>query len=242
MHTRRTEIFVGAVALSAACSIAYAAFHSQGLHPAYVVAVLGLSATTSRMKVKLPGLDGNMSVNLPFLLLAVASLSAIEAALIAGISTIVQCWPKSDGKFKPQQMLFNVSMMMLAVSMANIVYNVPMNPALDLVLATTALFLCQTVPVASIIKLSGGSDKSVARIWQNIAQLSFPYFVIGAGVTSLMIAVSHNLGWQTALAGFPVMYAIHLSYKRYFTQLAEALTSPVSLRPLAMARAAGASL
>ena len=61
----------------------YAGLASHTLHPAYALAVLALAAATSRMKIKLPGIDGNMSVNLPFLLMAVVNLSAVEAVLIA---------------------------------------------------------------------------------------------------------------------------------------------------------------
>jgi hypothetical protein len=111
MNSRQTKTFIGAIVLAAIASITYAAMHSHTLNPFYAPAVLALAAATSRMKVKLPGIEGNMSVNLPFLLMAVMTLSAVEAVLIACLSTVVQCWPKSNGKFRPEQMLFNVSMM-----------------------------------------------------------------------------------------------------------------------------------
>ena len=49
MHTRRTEIFIATAALAAISSLAHAEFHSPVLHPAYAVAVLALSAATSRL-------------------------------------------------------------------------------------------------------------------------------------------------------------------------------------------------
>ena len=58
--------------------------------------------------------------------------------------------------------------------------------------------------------------------------------VVSAGVTSMVSAMSSHLGWGLALAVFPVMYAIHRSYRLYFSQLAEAL------QPRVMVRAAGA--
>src|SRR5579863_8221165 len=103
--TRLTQTFIGATVLAAAISSVYAGLGSHTLHSFYALAVLALAAATSRMKVKLPGIEGNMSVNLPFLLMAVISLSAVEAILIAGVSTVVQCWPQQGKKFKPEQML-----------------------------------------------------------------------------------------------------------------------------------------
>src|SRR6202167_3860596 len=120
-NTRQTKMFIGGMALAAIAGTVYASLASHALHPAFALAILALAAATSRMKIKLPGIDGNMSVNLPFLLMAVVNLSALEAVGIASISTVIQCWPKRDGKFKPQQMLFNVSMMAFATSMANLI-------------------------------------------------------------------------------------------------------------------------
>src|SRR5229473_6777947 len=109
-RTRLTQTFIAVMVLAAMASTAYASRASHTLHSSYALAILALAAATSRMKIKLPGIDGNMSVNLPFLLMAVVNLSALEAVVIASISTMVQCWPKLDAKFKPEQMLFNVSM------------------------------------------------------------------------------------------------------------------------------------
>ncbi len=156
-NTRLTKTFIGLMALAAvACSV-YASLTSHALHTFYALAILALAGATSRMKIKLPGIDGNMSVNLPFLLMAVVNLSAVEAVLIASISTVVQCWPNETGKFKPEQMLFNVSMMAFATSMANLIWNAGWlgkaawaSEPLMLASANAAFFVGQTAPVAGI--------------------------------------------------------------------------------------------
>jgi len=211
----------------------------QTLHAWYGLAVLALAAATSRMKVKLPGIEGNMSVNLPFLLTAVVTLSAVEAVAVAALSTVVQCWPKQGGKFKAEQMLFNVSMMSVAASLANVVWNagwsnstLASQPPM-LAAATATFFFGQTVPVAAIIKLTQG--ESMRKVWISIAQLSFPYFVLSAGVTAMFDLVSHSFGWQAAVVIFPVMYGVHRSYRLYFARFAEAVQAP------ALARAASAN-
>jgi len=239
MNSRPTKTFIGAMVVAAGTSITYAAAQSHTMHTFYALAILALAAATSRMKVKLPGIEGNMSVNLPFLLTAVITLSAVEAVAIACLSTVVQCWPKQGGKFKPEQMLFNVSMMGLAASLANLVWNAGWSKAdwatepLMLAAATAMFFLGQTVPVAAIIKLT--QNESMRKVWTSIALMSFPYFVLSAGVTTMFDAVSHRFGWQAAVVIFPLMYGIHRSYRVYFAREAEAL------RPPALARAASAS-
>src|SRR6202790_3393110 len=108
-NTRLTNTFIGLMVLAATASTVYAGLTSHTLHTSYALALLALAAATSRMKIKLPGIDGNMSVNLPFLLMAVVNLSALEAVVIASISTVVQCWPKLAAKFNPAHMLLNAS-------------------------------------------------------------------------------------------------------------------------------------
>jgi hypothetical protein len=90
---------------------------------------------------------------------------------------------------------------------------------LMLALATAVFFVGQTAPVAAIVTLTEGG--LLGRNWLNIAQLSFPYYTASAGVAAIMASVSHNLGWRTALAVFPLMYAIHRSYCVYFANAAE---------------------
>jgi hypothetical protein len=240
-NTRLTQTFIAVMALAALAGTVYASVASHALHPTFAVAILALAAATSRMKVKLPGIDGNMSVNLPFLLMAVVNLSALEAVLIACVSTAVQCWPKPGSKFRPEQMLFNLSMMAFATSMANLIWNAGWlgrtawaSEPLMLASATAAFFLGQTAPVAGIIKLAEGV--AMRRVWLSLVQLSFPYYVLSAGMTSLVNLVSHHWGWQAALVVFPVMYGIYHSYRLYFGQAAEALRTA----PLAKAASASA--
>jgi len=240
-NTRLTKTFIGGMVLAAMSSTLYAGLASHTLHPAYALAVLALAAATSRMKIKLPGIDGNMSVNLPFLLMAVVNLSALEAVLIACVSTMVQCWPKAGSKSKPEQMLFNVSMMAFATCMANMIWNAGWlgkaawaSEPLMLASATAAFFVGQTAPVAGIIKLAEGA--AMRRVWLSIIQLSFPYYVLSAGMTSMVNLVSHHFGWQAALVVFPVMYGIYHSYRLYFGRAKEALPT----KPLARGATAGA--
>lgn len=244
-HTRQTKIFIGAMTLAAVSATAYAGFASHTLHSYYALAVLAMATATSWMKVKLPGINGNMSVNLPFLLTAVVNLSAAEAVAITCISTMVQCWPARNGKFKPQQLAFNISMMALASCLAVLMFHAQWlhgthsgaAATLGLAMATATLFLGQTAPVATIVALSEG--KATAQIWWSLAYLSFPYYVVSAGVTSMVQTVSSHLGWGLALAAFPMMYGIHRSYRNYFSPLVAPLAETPRQQVMVRAAAAG---
>jgi MASE9 len=238
-NTRRIKTFIGAMTLAGAAAAIDAGYASHSLHLYLGLAVLALAAVTSRMKVKLPGVNGNMSVNLPFLLTAVVNLSAVEAVVISCVSIAVQCWPRKGAKPNPQQMTFNLSMMAFASGLASLIFHADWlrglpwsSSTMGLVLATVTLFLGQTVPVAAIVAVSEG--KSAAQIWANLAQLSFPYYVVSVGITSMVQTLSFHLGWSLALAVFPVMYGIHRSFQLYFGKMVE------TARPEVLVKAAGA--
>ncbi len=236
-NTRRTTIFICAMTLAAIAAAAYATVTSHTPHAYLPIAVVLLAAATSRMKVKLPGINGNMSMNLPFLLIAIVALSGAEAVGAAVISTAIQCWPQSNAKLNFQQMTFNLSMMTFATAVASVITRAasphfhPNSGILCLVSATATLFFGQTVSVASIVAVS--ERKSAGPIWWNLAHLSFPYYVVSAGLVSMVEAMSSHLGWGLTLALFPVMYGIYRSYRLYFGNLGEQLNTPI-------VRAAGA--
>jgi hypothetical protein len=229
--------------LAAAAAAGFGSFVSHGLHPYLATAVLTLAAVTSRMKVKLPGINGSMSVNLPFLLTAIVSLSTAEAVAITLASTAVQCWPRKGTRFSPQQMEFNLSMMVFASATASLMFHAAWlrqwssGPAC-LALAAATLFLGQTAPVAAIISLS--ENKPTAEIWWTLAQLSFPYYVLSTGLSAMVQTVSARVGWELALGVFPVMYGIHRSYRVYFDKMAETPRPPAPTPTPVLVRAARA--
>jgi hypothetical protein len=135
-------------------------------------------------------------------------------------------------------MLFNVSMMACATSMASLLWHSHWlgrsawaSEPLLLASATATFFLGQTAPVAGIITLTEGT--ALRRIWMSLAQLSFPYYVVSAGVTSMVNVVSHHTGWKLALAAFPVMYGIYKSYQLYFGSRSGAPVTPTLKRSAA---------
>ena len=200
-----------------------------------------LALLASRLKLKLPGLTGNMSVNLPFILVAVVQLSLFEALVVGMASVLAQCFPKGGGKPKPVQMLFNVSTIAIAVGLASrILQQSSLRSAsswasgsLLLALAGASFFLVQTLPVATIISLSDGGK--MLRIWSSIFHMSFPYYVLSAGVTSMVTTASYRLGWQFSLLMLPVMYAVYRSYHWLFAR------SETPVRPYALTMAASSS-
>lgn len=233
-NTRRIQTLIIFMVMTAVSLSAYSAIKSHALHLYLAAMVLALAVLTSKMKVKLPGINGSMSVNLPFLLVAIVNLSVAEAVAITCISTLVQCWPKKGSKLKPEQMIFNFAMMASATCLASLVFSVSQlqgaywSMPVILVLATATLFLGQTIPVAGIVAIS--ESRPVMSIWRSLLQLSFPYYVVSAGMVSMLQMVGSHLGWPLALGVLPVMYGIYTSYRCYFSKMAEMAETTVLAR------------
>src|SRR5436190_17296965 len=82
-----SKAFIALVALAGVAVVANALLHWQPVELPGFAVLLIISLAASRLRVKLPGFTGAMSVNLPFILLAVATMTA-AASLISAASPL----------------------------------------------------------------------------------------------------------------------------------------------------------
>ena len=238
-NSRLATAFITTTAISGLAMLAGSVLKMTALHHYQFLCLLLLGAVTSRTKVKLPGIDGTMSVNLPFLMIAAAQLSLFETVVVALVSATLQSIPKRAGEFQPAKALFNASTIVLSAGMAAILLHndrliaMHRSGTVALVAACGMFFLVNTLPVATIIAITEGTG--IVRIWSSIAHLSFPYYVACTGVTSVVTVISQHAGWQAALTVLPVMLMMYRSYQRYFAH-AEAIPVSQALAKSAAAR------
>ncbi|MGZ4787526.1 MAG: hypothetical protein ACXVZX_03335 [Terriglobales bacterium] len=223
------RVFVGLVALCALVNLGVGMMRWESMDLLRFGCFVVLSAAASRMKVSLPGLNGNMSVNLPFMLLAALELSLPQALIVAAVSTAVQCLPKNGKSMTALQVVFNISTIVNAVALAHLLahsnYGM-VTPAKSLLLAASAtgFFLLDTFSVAIVIGLAEGAP--VLKTWKEIVLLSFPYCVLSAGLASMAATAMMYVAWYVPMAMFPVMALTYASYKRYFVRPAELQAMP----------------
>jgi hypothetical protein len=222
-NSRLATAFITATAISGLAMLGGSVLKMTALHHYQFLSLLVLGAVTSRTKVKLPGIDGTMSVNLPFMMIAAAQLSLFEAVVVALVSATLQSIPKRGGQFQPVKMLFNASTIVLASGIAALVLHSDMAlhhcGSVAMAAACSMFFLVNTLPVATIIAITEGSG--MMRIWSSIAHLSFPYYVACTGVTSMVTLVSQHVGWQAPLAVLPVMLLMYRGFQTLFAQSGE---------------------
>jgi hypothetical protein len=185
-------------------------------HPNYgrFAGILLVSVFAACLRVSLPRITGSMAVNLPFILLALSELNLAEALLITGASTLVQCLWSERKEPNPAKLAFNVSVTLLAAQAAWLAMQATPNPALGLCCGALAYLFLNTVPVAAIIALT--ENGRLVRIWKQITQLTFPYFVLATGIAGLAKLAAHTLSWYIPLAILPVMFLVQRSFVLYF--------------------------
>jgi len=191
-------------------------------HPAYgrFIGTLVVALFAARLKVSLPRLTGSMSVNLPFILLALTELSLAEALLITGASTLAQCLWSSGNQPKPVKIMFNVGVTLVAAQAAWLTMQATApNSGLGLSLGALAYLLVNTIPVAAIIVLTESGH--LFGVWKQILQLTFPYFVLAAGVAGLAKLATHAFAWYIPLLILPLMFLVQRSFTLYFQTLRE---------------------
>lgn len=236
--SRLAQGLIAFMALSGAAALGLGLLRTHPMHEAQFLPLLIIGIIGSRLKIKLPGLTGNMSVNLPFILLATLQLSLFEALIVALSSILAQCYPARNGNSSAVQSLFNLSTTAVAVATAAlaahgrlIAFRGSRLEMLELVAAGATFFALQTAPVATIISLTEG--RPAFQIWKSIVQLSFPYYVLSMGVTAIAQALSQVWDWQIPVLLMLTMYGVYRCYVGYFGHMTAQLPGA------ALAKAAG---
>lgn len=228
IKNKSAKVFIGTMLMAGAAVAGRSAMIWGSGHHVWLLYLAVLAVVASRLRVTLPGINGSMSVNLPFILLAMSRLNFSEAVLIAGLSTLAQSYPRRGGQFKPVQAAFNTCNIMFAVALgfwasrvAALSHVSVWDKSFAPVVACAVYFLVQTFPVATVISLTEG--KSAVYVWREIAVLSFPYFVLSAGVSAVAVTAMQHLNWSVPLVALVLMYFIYRSYRRYFRSVEIAL-------------------
>lgn len=225
--SKSARLFIALVVISGLAVLVNALRHPASDNAVRFVAFLLVACIAARLKVKLPGVTGTMSVNLPFILVAVAEMNTAEALVVGCLSTLVQCLPSAGQRFYWTRGIFNFANMALAISATRLLYNsaglqssIESHPVL-LAVAAAGYFAVNSMPVAIVIALT--EDKNPLRVWASMFQLSYPYFLASAGIAGVVLAVSTQAGWQVPVVLLPLMLGVFYSYRRYF---ATALVQP----------------
>src|SRR5512140_1533921 len=117
----RARLFIVSVMLVAAAVTVYAIGTRMPAGSRPLIVLMATAVLAARLKLTLPGFESNMSMNLPFMLLAISELSMPEAIAVGAASTFVQTLPRSGQSVKPAQAIFNVCNMVNAIAISSVI-------------------------------------------------------------------------------------------------------------------------
>ncbi|HEY2169783.1 MAG TPA: hypothetical protein VGJ30_09175 [Candidatus Angelobacter sp.] len=213
------KIFIAVVVMIGVAVLVNGLLHWKSGQPIEVFALLIMTLIASRLKVKLPGINGSLSVNVPYLLVVAVRLSAGEALAIAALASLVQSIPALlNIRATVIQALFSSAAITNSVAAAIFAFNLASSHGvlgpLSVSAAGAAFFLANTVQIALVLWLAEGHNPFNA--WLGMARLSVPYYVLSAAVAAVVCTAVQFAIWAEALALLPLMYSIYASYRIYF--------------------------
>lgn len=223
-NTWSARLYITLIALAGAAAFTFGLAHPVVVDPARFVALLAVAVITSRLKVKLPGMKANMSVSLPFLLLASAQMQLLPTLLIALAASVAQSIPRELSSAKLVQMMFNASTVLVAISSAYGVQHQarfanPYGVLLLLLLGAAAYLLVNTALVAGIVCLT--SEQGLGKTWSGIFALTYLYYVLSAGIAAVILGF--GIRWSVLLLTLVVVYGAYRSFQLYFVTMSSTL-------------------
>jgi diguanylate cyclase (GGDEF)-like protein/putative nucleotidyltransferase with HDIG domain len=193
--------------------------HSWPTFIVFLAAVL----LSSGLKVTLPRGDGTMSLNYPFLLLAVMQLSPLQAVLLSALSAAAQCRIRVVKLFSAVQTFFNIANAICATAGALLTYRmlmrVHMAMAPSLAAAAIAYFFCSTIPVALVIAWC--KKEKAWPLWKTEFPWYLPFYIVGAVLAAIAYMISLRFDWATSLLLVPMVYTVYRSYEAQMTRIKE---------------------
>jgi hypothetical protein len=190
-------------------------------HAARFLQFLVLAILASTFKIRLPGMEGTISLNFVMFLIGISTLTLTETVLMASVAMLVQSVWRSKKRPKVLQILFNVSALAISVTGAYLASQTrqAQTQVPALVVAAIVLFVLNTWLVSLVVALTSG--ESIMGIWRNCNQWTFLYYLMGSGVSVLVIGYSRVVGWEQALAMLPAAYLIYSYSDAYVAKARE---------------------
>jgi hypothetical protein len=231
-----SKLYIGAVSALGAGVLVNALLHWSSASPAAFLVLLLVTLVTSRMRVKLPKMNGLMSVNLPFLLISAVRFGTGEALLIAALAALVQSIPRAGKKVTAVQAVFNSAVIVNAVAAAAWVFRFGSQHGMIITVSMAAagatFFFANTVPIALVLWLA--EAQAPFKTWRAMARLSGPFYVLSAGVGAIVCTAGHLVFWALGLGLLPLMYSVYISYRTYFAAQASGASLPLPAVPSAV--------
>jgi diguanylate cyclase (GGDEF)-like protein/putative nucleotidyltransferase with HDIG domain len=215
-------LYIGAMSLIA-CYFLRNAF--QVWQPEWRLSLLlyvAVAVASSGMKVRPPGVTGNISVSYVFVLFGLLEFQLAETLAFAVLGAVTQTfWQARNNKIA--HLVFNSACIVVTVSASAFTLSLPIlldwreGAFLRLILAGTVYFVTNTLAVSIMIAIA--ERHRLQKVWQQFYNWLFSYYLVGVSLAEMVHLSMIQLGWTFAAALLPMLYLIFRSYRLYFSKL-----------------------
>src|SRR6204780_5149132 len=219
----RARLYIALILAAGTFGVAEQLTRFQSAHPIQFWCYFLVTILTSGLKSPLPMVFATLSVNFLFILVGIVQFSLPEAIVLGVAGTIVQCLWRPRSRPKAIRIAFSACSIAMAVMTAHTVFHGRVNPLLGelhpllLGLAACTYFVVNTVLIAGVISLT--ERKSIYRTWYQTYFWILPYHLAAASVAWLIVMLTKQDSWTSALVLFPLVYFVYRSYKIYLERL-----------------------
>jgi hypothetical protein len=216
------KAYIAMIAAVSAAVLAVAASRWNPENLGHFVLFFGLAMVASAMKIRLPGLKTNISINFVFILIGFVLFSFSETVLVALGGALVQSLWRPLQRPKPVQTLFNGACLTVCTAAAFWAsHSVPAFAGSNSAAAIMAVGACVYVVlntgfVSLVISLAEG--QSLKNIWPQCYEWTLPYFLVGAALAGVAGAAGHGTNLSASLLVVPAMYLVHVYYRMHMVR------------------------
>lgn len=149
--------------------------------PALFALLATLAILGGALKMRVPGVDGNISLSFLPMILSGVLLSIPETVLLAITATLVQ-GTVGVKKRRPIQLAFNCSALSLSIAFGSILGGMVSGqgiPLIQLALVGGGFYILNSVLVTTVIGLV--ENRPLLTIWDECFRVYLPYFAAGLG-------------------------------------------------------------
>lgn len=211
------KVYIVVIAAVATAVLAVVGHQWNPANFSHFALFFSLAMVASALKIRLPGLNGTISINFVFILISVALFSFEETVLIGLGGAIVQSLWKTQLRPKPVQVLFNASCLSVCTAAAfwgshAVLAMLGSNSVTALMSVAGSVYVLLNSGLVSLV-ISLTEERSLKLVWPQCYEWTLPYFLVGATVAGLASAAGQGTNLGLTLATVPVMYFVYLYYR-----------------------------
>lgn len=182
------KLYIAAVCTAGLAALSWAAVQIHIVDFGLFGLLSLLALVAAGLKLKLPGIDGNISLSFVPLVLSAVVLTTPEAIVITLLSAAAQVTVFAKS-FRALKAAFNCAALVVSIACAGLTADLVPSAqlaAIQLVLAGGVYYLANTALVTAVIGLAEG--KPWGAIWADCCRLYLPYFA--AGMACAVVALT----------------------------------------------------